>query len=95
MSAIKPKQSVKNGMVTRSNIQINEEIKTANNLIRKSGTKPTSIAEYNSAIKAEMQKIGSQIEAKTKQSININLTSTAKKLEDLSKSPALVRIDPQ
>lgn len=95
VSAIKPKQVVRNGIVTRSQEQINNEIKLANDLIRKSGAKPKSIAEYNTAIKSQMQEIGKQIEAKTKQKLYINLTSTSSKLKELANSPALARLDPQ
>jgi len=77
MSAIKPKQIVRNGAVTRSQEQITNEIKLTNDLIKKSGIKPKSIAEYNGAIKANMQKIGSIIEQKTKQKLYVNMTDTA------------------
>lgn len=94
MSAIKPKQIVKNGAVTRSQEQITKEIELANNMIRKAWLKPKSIAEYNTAIKTNMQKLGSEIESKTKQKLYVNLTDTATKLKNLANSPAIQRLDP-
>lgn len=95
MSAIKPKQKIKNGIATRTAPQIENEIRLTNDLIRKSWTKPKNLAEYNSAIKEQMRNIGSQIEAKTKQKLKINLTSTAKKLNELANSESVKRLDPQ
>lgn len=94
MSAIKPKQIVKNGAVTRSQEQITKEIELANSMIRKAWLKPKSIAEYNTALKTNLQKLGSEIEAKTKQKLYVNLTDTATKLKNLANSPAIQRLDP-
>jgi len=94
MSAIKPKQIVKNGAVTRSQEQITKEIELANSMIRKAWLKPKSIAEYNTALKTNLQKLGSEIEAKTKQKLYVNLTDTANKLKNLANSPAIQRLDP-
>lgn len=94
MSALKPKQIVRNWAVTRSQEAITKEINLANQALKKSGLKPKTLGEYNGAIKEEMKKIGGEIEAKTKQKLWVNMTDTARKLKELANNSAINRIDP-
>lgn len=93
-SAIKPKQRVKNWVVQRSQDAINKEITLTNSLIRQSGTKPTDLATYKTAIKSEMEKIGSEINRLTGQDLTIDITPSTAKLRQLANSDIVKTLDP-
>lgn len=93
-SAIKPKQRVKNGVLQRSQDAINKEITLTNSLIRQSGVKPTDLATYKTAIKWEMEKIGSEINRLTGQDLTIDITPSTAKLRQLANSDIVKTLDP-
>ena len=93
-SAIKPKQRVKNWVVQRSQDAINNEINLTNSLIRQSWTKPTDLATYKTAIKWEMEKIGSEINRLTGQDLTIDITPSTARLRQLANSDIVKTFDP-
>lgn len=93
-TAIKPILKVKWWVVQRSQEQVGKEIALTNNLIKASGAKPTNLSEYKDAIKTQMQWVGSEISRVTKQDLNIDLSDTAGKIEQLAQSKAVKLLDP-
>jgi len=93
-SAIKPKQRIKNGVLQRTQDNINNEIKLTNGLIRESWVKPTDLKSYKDAIKWEMEKVGSEINRLTGQDLKIDLTPTAWKIRQIANSKEVQMLDP-
>lgn len=93
-AAIRPKQRMKNNVLTRTQDQINDEIKLTNGLIRESGVKPVDLETYKNATKSEMEKIGKEIKRLTGQDLNIDMTPTSKKIRDIAMSKEVKLLDP-
>lgn len=92
-SAIRPKVTRKGNTIVRSQEQINHDITLTNSLIRASGEKPADLATYKTAIKNDMQKVGEEINRLTGQNLEIDLSSTIKKLEDIATSKTTQILD--
>ena len=85
-AAIRPRVTRKWNIITRSQEQINNDIQLTNGLIRASGEKPVDLASYKTAVKNEMQKIGDEINRLTGQDLEVDLSASIGKLEELANS---------
>lgn len=92
-AAIRPKVTRKGNVIVRSQEQINTDIRITNGLIRESGAKPTDLASYKEAVKAEMTKIGDEINRLTGQNLEVDLTTSIGKLEELANSTTTQILD--
>lgn len=93
-AAIKPKQRVKNGVVQRSQKQIENEIKLTNALIRWRGEVPQWLDTYALSQKKLLEEMGSEIEKATWQPLFIDATQSAWKIRQLANSKAIQTLDP-
>lgn len=93
-AAIKPKQKVKNGIVQRSQKQIEDEIKLTNALIRWRGEVPQWLDTYALSQKKLLEEMGSEIEKATWQPLFIDATQSAWKIRQLANSKAIQTLDP-
>ena len=93
-SAIKPKQKVKNGVVQRSQKQIDNEIQLTNGIIRNKWVKPTDLETYATAQKDILKEIGGEIERLTWQPLDIDVTPSSWKLRMLANSKEVQLLDP-
>ena len=93
-SAIKPKQKVKNGVVQRSQKQIDNEIQLTNGIIRNKWVKPTDLETYATAQKDILKEIGGEIERLTWQPLDIDVTPSSSKLRQLANSKEVQLLDP-
>ena len=93
-SAIKPKQKVKNGVVQRSQKQIDSEIQLTNGIIRNKWVKPTDLETYATAQKDILKEIGGKIERLTGQPLDIDVTPSSGKIRMLANSKEVQLLDP-
>lgn len=91
--AIKPYVKVKDWKVVRSNEQITNEIKRANELIKQSWDVPSDLATYRQSLEKQLKWLWDQISAKTKQPLEVDLTETSSKLRELASKKTVWLLD--